>query len=149
MADKLRIVVVEPNNGGGLVHFAYQMCGALSEQGMDVTGWLEYFVGGLMQQLEEVKNRGTAIIRADVVAKAHRLGVRQTAVLVAIHEAGMLSLSELEPLFTNVSRRSLQRDLRLLLEKGLVRESGAVAVTDPNRSYVPVVDATGIGRSEL
>ncbi|MEN9563382.1 MAG: hypothetical protein RIR73_1626, partial [Chloroflexota bacterium] len=37
MADKLRIVVVEPNNSGGLVHFAYQMCGALSEQGMDVT----------------------------------------------------------------------------------------------------------------
>ncbi|TXI32106.1 MAG: hypothetical protein E6Q58_04430, partial [Niabella sp.] len=37
MADKLRIVVVEPNNGGGLVHFAYQMCGALSEQGIDVT----------------------------------------------------------------------------------------------------------------
>jgi len=37
MADKLRIVVVEPNNGGGLVHFAYQMCGALAEQGMDVT----------------------------------------------------------------------------------------------------------------
>ena len=37
MADKLRIVVVEPNNGGGLVHFVYQMCGALAEQGMDVT----------------------------------------------------------------------------------------------------------------
>lgn len=37
MVDKLRIVVVEPNNDGGLVHFAYQMCGALSEQGMDVT----------------------------------------------------------------------------------------------------------------
>ncbi len=37
MTDKLRIVVVEPNNGGGLVHFAYQMCSALSEQGMDVT----------------------------------------------------------------------------------------------------------------
>jgi hypothetical protein len=30
----------------------------------------------------------------------------------------------------------LQRDLRLLLEKGLIRESAA-ALTDPNRSYVP------------
>ncbi len=37
MADKIRLVVVEPNNGGGLVHFAYQMCSALSEQGLDVT----------------------------------------------------------------------------------------------------------------
>ncbi len=127
----------------------YRALQSVREQGMDVTVWLEYFVGGLMQQLEEVKNRGMAIIRADVVAKAHRLGVRQTAVLVAIHEAGMLSLSELEPLFTTVSRRSLQRDLRLLLEKGLVRETGATAVTDPNRSYVPVMDATGTGHSEL
>ena len=117
----------------------YRAIQSVREQGMDLTGWLDYFVHGLMQQMEEVKDRGTAIIRADVVAKAHRLGVRQTAMLAAIHEAGMLSLSELEPLFTKVSRRSLQRDLRLLLEKGLIRESGAAVVTDPNRSYVPAL----------
>jgi len=107
---------------------------------MDLTGWLDYFVHGLMQQLEEVKNRGTAVIRSDVLAQAHALGQRQAAVLAAIHEAGMLSLGELEPRFPAVSRRSLQRDLRLLIEKGLIRESGAAAVTDPNRSYVPVLD---------
>jgi hypothetical protein len=106
------------------------------ERDLDLTGWLEYFVHGLMQQLEEVKNRGTAVIHADVAARAHGLGLRQAAVLAAVHEAGTLSLGELESLFPNVSRRSLQRDLRLLLEKGLIRESAA-ALTDPNRSYVP------------
>jgi Fic family protein len=107
---------------------------------MDLTGWLDYFVHGLMQQLEEVKNRGASVIRADVQAKAHDLGVRQAAVLAAIHEAGRMSLGELEPLFPEVSRRSLQRDLRLLLEKGLIHDVGAAAVTDPNRSYGPAPD---------
>lgn len=112
------------------------------EHGTDLTGWLNHFAHGLMQQLEEIKNRGMAVIRADVVARAHRLDARQSAVLALIREAGMLSLGELEPHFSRVSRRSLQRDLRLLIEKGLIRESGAAAVTDSNRSYVPVL---GVG----
>lgn len=38
MADKIHLVVVEPNNGGGLVHFAYQLCNAFAnDERMDVT----------------------------------------------------------------------------------------------------------------
>ena len=118
----------------------YAALQGVREHDMDLTGWLDYFVHGLMQQLEEVKARGTSVIRADVQAKAHDLGVRQAAVLAAIHEAGMLSLGELEPCFPKVSRRSLQRDLKLLLDKKLIREMGAAARTDPNRSYGPAPD---------
>lgn len=121
----------------------YAALQGVRERGMELTGWLDYFVHGLMQQLEEVKNRGAAVIRADVLAQAHALGPRQADVLAAIHDAGMLSLGELEPLVPQVSRRSLQRDLRLLLDKGLIRDNGASVVTDPNRSYVPVVPASG------
>lgn len=35
--DRLRVCVVEPTNGGGLVHFAYQLCTALASEGADVT----------------------------------------------------------------------------------------------------------------
>lgn len=118
----------------------YAALQGVRQQDMDLTGWLDYFVHGLTQQLEEVKTRGASVIRADVLAKTHDLGARQAAVLSAIHEAGMASLGDLEPLFPNVSRRSLQRDLRLLLDKRLIRETGAAAVTDPNRSYAPVPD---------
>ena len=65
--------------------------------------------------------------------------------LAAIHEAGMLALVDLEPLFPEVSRRSLQRDLKLLLDKGLIREMGATAITDPNRSYAPAPDRPSRG----
>ena len=105
------------------------------EQGMDLTDWLEFFVFGLAAQMEEVKARGTAVIRADVLAQAHALGVRQAAVLAAIHEKGSVSLGELEPLFAEVSRRSLQRDLKLLLDKGLIRPVGSEAITDPRGSW--------------
>jgi glycosyltransferase involved in cell wall biosynthesis len=37
MENKLRLFVVEPNNGGGLVHFTYQLCTALADEGVDVT----------------------------------------------------------------------------------------------------------------
>jgi Fic family protein len=118
--------------------------------GMDLTGWLEYFVRGLSTQMEEVKTRGAAVIGADVSARAHGLAKRPAAVLAAILEAGELRLSDLEPRFSEVSRRSLQRDLRLLLEKGLIREAQAPGGnTDPNRAYRPVESSSRPRRGKL
>jgi Fic family protein len=128
----------------------YAALQGVRERDMDLTGWLEYFVHGLAVQMEEVKTRGAAVIRADVLARAHGLAERSAAVLAAIHEAGELTLSELEPRFPEVSRRSLQRDLRLLLDKVLIREAPASGgPTDPNRAYRPVESPARPRRGEL
>jgi glycosyltransferase involved in cell wall biosynthesis len=37
MENKLRLIVVEPNASGGLIHYAYQLCTALADQGAHVT----------------------------------------------------------------------------------------------------------------
>ncbi len=37
MKNRLRVVVVEPKNDGGLIHYTYQLCTALSREGLDVT----------------------------------------------------------------------------------------------------------------
>jgi glycosyltransferase involved in cell wall biosynthesis len=34
---RLRLVLVEPNGSGGLIHYAYQLCTALADEGVDVT----------------------------------------------------------------------------------------------------------------
>ena len=34
---KLRLVLVEPNGSGGLIHYTYQLCTALADEGADVT----------------------------------------------------------------------------------------------------------------
>lgn len=96
----------------------YAALQGVRERGMDLTGWLEYFVHGLSQQLDEVRAHGTAVIRAEVEARDHGLGARQAAVLAAIHDAGTISLGEPEPRFPEVSRRSLQRDLRRAARRG-------------------------------
>ncbi|HXD09845.1 MAG TPA: glycosyltransferase family 4 protein [Anaerolineales bacterium] len=37
MENKLRLAVVEAKNDGGLIHYTYQLCTALSNEGLDVT----------------------------------------------------------------------------------------------------------------
>jgi glycosyltransferase involved in cell wall biosynthesis len=36
-ATQLKLILVEPRGQGGMIHYAYQMCNALSDQGVDVT----------------------------------------------------------------------------------------------------------------
>jgi Fic family protein len=112
----------------------YRALQTVREKDMDLTGWIEFFVGGLATQLEEVKARGTVAIRADIVARTHRLNDRQSAILTEVLTGGRLSVAELERLFSDVNRRTLQRDIKKLLEKGLLREIGS-GPTDPNRHY--------------
>src|SRR5436309_4313251 len=113
----------------------YRAIQSVREEEMDLTSWLEYFVGGLATQLEEVKARGTAAIRADVIGRANRLNGRQSALLTELFTAGRLALSDLEGLFPDVNRRTLQRDLKKLLEKGLLHEIGS-GPTDHNPTSV-------------
>lgn len=115
----------------------YRALQDVRERGMDLTGWLEFFVEGLAKQLTEVKERGEIAIRSDVVAQEHGLNQRQAAVLDQLLSRGRLTLSELEKHFPEVNRRTLQRDLKRMAIKGLLREAG-VGPTDPTRHYIAV-----------
>ena len=112
----------------------YRALQGVREQGMDLTGWLEFFVAGLATQLAEVKTRGELAIRSDLLAREHGLNPRQTLALDHVLAHGVLTLAELERKLPETSRRTLQRDLKGMLGKGLLREVGAGA-TDPNRHY--------------
>ena len=91
---------------------------------MDMTGWIEYFALGLATQLNEVKQRGESAIRQDVFSQLHALTDRQTQALGYILENGRMTISDFQSLFPRVSRRTLQRDIRTLMEKGLIRRQG-------------------------
>lgn len=114
----------------------YRAIQSVRDHDMDLTGWLEFFVMGVATQLGEVQVRGAAAIRADVVAKAHHLNARQSAVLAELLSAGRLTVADLEAAFPGVNRRTLQRDLKALIDKGLAMEAGA-GPTDPSRHYLP------------
>jgi Fic family protein len=102
----------------------YQVIRNAREQGMDLTGWLEFFVGGLATQLAEVKARCEAAIRHGVVVKTHRLNPRQARAIEHLQEAPSLNIRTFEGLCPDASRRTLQRSLEGLEQKGLLRHEG-------------------------
>ncbi|MCL6547192.1 MAG: Fic family protein [Bryobacteraceae bacterium] len=103
----------------------YRALQSVRERGMDMTGWLEYFVEGLATQLAAVRRRGEQAIRRDVLVKEHNLSERQSKAVAHLLEHGSLTIQDYERLCPKVNRRSLQRDLKVMLEKGLVVSEGA------------------------
>ena len=103
----------------------YRAIQSVRDRDMDVTGWLEYFVEGLTTQLTEVRERGEQAIRRDVLVREYRLSNRQAKALGHILEFGSLTIQDFEGLCPNVNRRSLQRDLKVMVEMGLLVSEGA------------------------
>jgi Fic family protein len=102
----------------------YRAIQSVREQDMDLTGWLEFFVGGLATQLAEAKARGERAIRRDVLVSEHRLNSRQALAIDHLFESPTLDIRSFLELCPLVSRRTLQRDLVGLEKKGLVTHKG-------------------------
>ena len=92
---------------------------------MDMTGWLEYFVAGLSTQLAEVKGHGERAIRHGALAVEYGVSERQAAAVAHVIENGRLTIQDYEALCPDTTRRTLQRDLKALAERGLLAAEGA------------------------
>jgi Fic family protein len=103
----------------------YRAIQSVRGRSMDLTGWLEYFVEGLTAQLAEVRKRGEQAIRRDVLVKENRLSDRQAMVLGHILEHAGLTIQEFERLCPKANRRSLQRDLKAMVDLGLLVSEGS------------------------
>ncbi|NLX12113.1 MAG: Fic family protein, partial [Phycisphaerales bacterium] len=112
----------------------YAAIQGVRDGGMDLTAWLEFFVQGLATQLGEVSERGKKAMTADLIARQHELSERQVKALGHVMEHGGLTIHDFEALCPGVNRRSLQRDLKAMLVKGLLDESGT-SPTDPTKRY--------------
>lgn len=107
----------------------YRAIQSVREHNMDLTGWVEFFVHGLAVQMDEVKTRGERVIRRDVLVRKHGLNERQAVVVEALLEGGPLGIEEIEALVPGVTRRTLQRDLRGLVEAEIALAEGAARAT--------------------
>jgi len=95
------------------------------EQGMDLTSWLEYFVDGLATQMKEVTERGKRVIRRDAIAQKYSLSARQALAVEHLLENPVLRIEDYEKLCPGTNKRSLQRDLKVLFQKGLLKSEGS------------------------
>jgi Fic family protein len=123
----------------------YRAIQSVREQDMDLTRWLEYFADSLSAQLDEVKARGERAIRRDVLARENDLSDRQALALGHVLDAGRLTIQEFELLCPGVNRRTLQRDLKVMVDKGLLVERGS-GPTDPTRHYRLAESILGPGK---
>lgn len=103
----------------------YRSIQSVRENKMNLTGWLDYYITGLETQMLDVKQRGEQVIRRDVLAQKHGLNDRQTKALGFIIEHDKLTIQDFEALCPGVNRRSLQRDLKGMMEKCLLTAEGA------------------------
>jgi Fic family protein len=92
---------------------------------MDMTSWLEYFTRALQTQMHEIQNKGTHAMKLDILTLQHNLSDRQKVALGnLLATETSFTIHDYEKLFPNVNRRTLQRDLVDLIEKGLLSQEG-------------------------
>jgi Fic family protein len=103
----------------------YAALQSVRDSGMDLTGWLDYFVEGLATQMDEITERGRRVIKADVIAMKHDLNARQKALVIYLMEHPEADLQALQASSPDVPRRTLQRDLQQAVAKGVLLTSGA------------------------
>lgn len=103
----------------------YRAIQSVRKRDLDLTEWLEYFTFGLQWQLAEVQEKGETLIRLDVLAKKHKLSARQMVALELAQNGSTFQMQDFEARCPGVHRRSLQRDLRELVEAGLLEATGA------------------------
>lgn len=99
----------------------YQAIQQVRDSGMDLTGWLDFFSGGLAVQLRDLIARATT----QLSAKQYEITERQQNILGSILENGKASIETIEQRFDGISRRTLQRDLKALIDVRLIVAEGA------------------------
>jgi Fic family protein len=105
----------------------YKAIQSVRENNMDMTQWLEYFSEGLATQLREINDIGKQVIKQSVLAKQHHLSERQKLAVEYITTEGSLSIQEFEKICPGVTRRTLQRELKGLMDKAIIVSSGATS----------------------
>jgi Fic family protein len=92
---------------------------------MDLTSWVEFFIQGLSTQMAEITDRGKRVILRDVIAREHDLNPRQAQIVEKLLKDDEVRIEDLEALLPSVNRRTLQRDLQGLVQRGVAKLSGA------------------------
>jgi cell filamentation protein, protein adenylyltransferase len=109
----------------------YDALQSVRNSNMDMTAWLEYFTTALQTQMYEIQLKGSTAIKLDVLALQYKLSDRQKIALESftVREEQPFTIKEYESLFPEVNRRSLQRDLSDLVNKGLIAQEGSKKAT--------------------
>ena len=109
------------------LEYERKLMSIVEEEG-DFTTWLEYFTSGLSAQVATVAEKVKLHAKDTKLAKASgklHLSTRQQRIVEYLEDYGMLQNKSFSVLFPNISEDSVLRDLKKLIEAGVVVKRGA------------------------
>lgn len=92
--------------------------------GRDLTTWLEYFCSQLAAQMSEVQERAERVVRREEIARVHPLSQRQRTALAHALLHGSITTDQYEKLCPGASRSTIRKDLRGMVDRGLLVVEG-------------------------
>jgi len=103
----------------------YDALQSVRNNNMDLTSWLEYFSKALETQMHEIQLKGSHAMKLDALMLQYKLSERQKQALegLLLREKDF-TIQDYELLCPGINRRSLQRDLSDLIEKGIITQEG-------------------------
>lgn len=102
--------------------------GITANADVDFTSWLEYFCEGVAYDVSNVSEKVKLLVRDTKIAKATgrvRLSQRQERIVEYLQDYGVLQNKDFPMVFPSVSEDSVLRDLKVLLDKGIIQKSGS------------------------
>lgn len=103
----------------------YRALQSVRNHNMNMTHWLEYFCQALATQMRTIQYKGSQAMEVDRIVQQFTLSERQKRALERlIEKPAALTIQEYEALCPGVHRRSLQRDLADMVNKGLIIQAG-------------------------
>jgi Fic family protein len=103
----------------------YAAIQSVRNKNMDMTEWLEYFTHALSTQMKEIRSKGELVIKTDLFVKKYDLSDRQRVAVNYLLKNKSMSIKEYAIVCPKINRRTLQRELKELIEKGIIRTKGA------------------------
>ncbi len=99
----------------------YHALNSVDPETQDLTDWLLYFLEGFLISLSEIKNR--IMLFPSGAPKKIRLTEKMLKILEYLHLNGSITNSEVQKLL-NISRQGAYKDLRSLMDKGIIEKKG-------------------------
>nr|WP_319372367.1 Fic family protein [uncultured Methanobacterium sp.] len=99
----------------------YHALNSVDPKTQDLTGWLLYFMEGFLTSLREIKDR--IMLFPSGAPMKIKLTEKMLKILEYLHLNGSITNSEVQKLL-NISRQGAYKDLRSLMDKGIVEKKG-------------------------
>lgn len=93
----------------------------------DLTEWIEYFTDAMSREISNIKEKVILLARDTKIAKATGrilLTKRQERIVEFLQDYGVMQNQAFVKLFPNVSEDSVLRDLKVLIDEGIVVKRG-------------------------